>query len=318
MNPNLKKNKSELKAWGGVWTALVTPFDSKERIDKDAFHSLLETQIEAGVEGVVICGTTGESPTLSEDEKKFLIQEAVKKCRKKIRVLAGTGSNCTSDTIGFSQQAQDLGVDGFLVVVPYYNKPSQRGLQKHFESLAEKVKLPILLYNVPGRTIVSLSASTVASLSRHPRIVGIKEASGNMNTLTEMRGALEQSQRKSFTFLTGDDPTYLPFLASGGHGVISVMSNLIPKTAVEMQKKFERGETKAAFELFEMCHSFFNHLFVEANPVPLKYLMGRLKICRPEVRSPLAGMLSENEKRVSASWNELVKQNVLLDKLGAV
>jgi 4-hydroxy-tetrahydrodipicolinate synthase len=287
--------------WEGAFTALATPFTAKGEIDWAAYDRLLERQLRGGVSGVVPCGTTGESPTLTKDEKLKLIEAAVKACKGKALVLAGTGSNNTAQSIEFSKAAADRGVDGLLVVVPYYNKPSQAGLEAHFTAIADSTDKPLILYNVPGRTITSLSAATVGKLAAHPRINGIKEATGNLAVLTEMREQVaKHAPGRAFAWLSGDDPTLLPFMAAGGNGVISVASNILPAAMARLCKG-----GPGALKEFETLFSFFNALFVEANPVPCKVVLQWLGLCESTVRLPLVGLSPESEAKLRRAWEAL-------------
>lgn len=287
--------------WEGAFTALATPFTVKGDVDWAAYERLLERQLRGGISGVIPCGTTGESPTLTKEEKLKLIELAAKACKGKALVLAGTGSNNTMASVELSKAACDHGADGLLIVVPYYNKPSQAGLEAHFTAIADAVEKPVILYNVPGRTITSLTATTVGHLARHPRIIGIKEATGNMAVLTEMREQVARlAPSRAFTWLSGDDPTLLPFLAVGGQGVISVASNILPGAMVRLCKG---GPT--AFKEFETLFAFFNALFVEANPVPCKTVLQWLGLCESAVRLPLVGLAPESEAKLRRAWEAL-------------
>src|SRR5687768_9022909 len=203
----------------GIWTALVTPFNDKNELDLDAYKRILRDQKDAGVTGVIPCGTTGESPTLTEAEKKVLIQTALEELKgSQVKVYAGTGSNDTAQTVAFSKWASDQGVDGLLIVTPYYNKPTQAGLKAHFRAVADAVSCEVMLYNVPGRTGVSLTSDTIAELAEHPRITSIKEATGNPAFTSEIQAALAKAGQKLLIF-SGDDATFLPLLSVGADGV---------------------------------------------------------------------------------------------------
>jgi 4-hydroxy-tetrahydrodipicolinate synthase len=287
----------------GVFTALITPFKNNQ-IDYESLDRLLDQQLAGGVAGVVPCGTTGESPTLSHDEKQRLIKTTVSKCKNKILVIAGTGSNDTTQTIASTKEAEGLGVDAALVVVPYYNKPSQEGLYQHFKAVADSVKIPIILYNVPGRTQISLTAETVARLAEIENIVGIKEASGQLHLLTEIRHALTKRGIKRFTLLSGDDPTLWPFLWAGGHGVISVASNVNPKAVVNLVAAAETDPRQGCIWNDQLI-VYFNILFCEANPVPVKALMAKLHSWSADVRLPLFEMNPANFEKLFAAYQSL-------------
>jgi 4-hydroxy-tetrahydrodipicolinate synthase len=298
-------SKKSSKQFEGVYTALVTPFLADSTVDWKSYDSFIDEQLAAKVHGVVPCGTTGESPTLTSDEKAKLIEIAVKKCKGKAFVIAGTGSNDTAATIEASKKACALGVDGLLIVTPYYNKPSQTAMQAHFLAVAEASSVPIILYNVPGRTGVSLSADTVAKLAQHPKIVGIKEASANMALLSEMRVAVAAATSKPFTFLSGDDVTYWPFLACGGDGVISVASNVLPGCMRLLLECWQDSKLDEGLLLHEKLSAFFNVLFIEANPVPIKALLAYENRMTAKTRMPLGEIAPENFEKLKRVWTAL-------------
>lgn len=285
----------------GVWTALITPFLVDGSIDLASFKRILRDQVDAGVTGVIPCGTTGESPTLSLKEKQTLIQTCLQELKGTgVRVIAGTGSNDTRSTIEFSQWADRLGVDGVLVVTPYYNKPSQAGLEAHFSAIASELKCEMVLYNVPGRTGVSLSAETVCRLAQHPKIRTIKEATGNVALSSEILHQIK-TQRLSLDILSGDDATYLPLLSIGAHGVISVASNLFPRAMVRIQKLMEKGDIKKASEIHQQYYPLFRDLFIESNPVPIKAAMATAGWCQSHVRLPLTALQKNHFDRLQES-----------------
>ncbi|MGK5088006.1 4-hydroxy-tetrahydrodipicolinate synthase [Bdellovibrionota bacterium FG-2] len=285
----------------GVWTALVTPFSTTNELDLKAYRKIIEDQIEAGVAGIIPCGTTGESPTLSQEEKKTLIQTALELATgTPVKVVAGTGSNNTQTTVEFSKWASDQGVAGVLVVTPYYNKPSQAGLEAHFRAVAEAVKCEVILYNVPGRAGVSLTATTIAKLCDHPRITTVKEASANLTFISEVFDMLSLVRRKA-DILSGDDASFLPILSVGGVGVISVSSNLFPRAMVALQTAFEKGKLDEARAIHQKYYPLFRDLFVESNPVPIKYAMAEAGFCLEHVRAPLSSMADESRGKLSQS-----------------
>jgi len=272
----------------GTWTALVTPFSSTGKIDELAWAKLLRLQREAGVAGVVPCGTTGESPTLSVEEKKFLISSAISEFKGTgVGVMAGTGSNNTSEAIELSVWAAGAGVRALLIVTPYYNRPSQAGLESHFRAIADAVDCEIMLYNVPGRTGVSLTADTVVRLSAHPGIRSIKEATGNVSFSSEIRERLLREDRQ-LDILSGDDACFLPLLSVGATGVVSVASNLFPAEMVALQQAYEAGRCKAAQDVHDRYYPLFRDLFVESNPSPIKEALSYVGLCGSTVRAPLA------------------------------
>ncbi len=269
----------------GVMTALVSPFQ-KGALDVASFKKVLRHQIDHGIQGFVVNGTTGESPTLRLEEVKDLLKLAQSEVSGQVPVLLGTGSNSTHKTLEMTRLAADLKADGALVVTPYYNKPPQRGLREHYLTLAKAVEIPIILYNVPGRTAVSMTPETVHELSRHRNIRGIKEASGNLNLLQELKSNSEED----FVFLSGDDESSVDFCLQGGDGVISVLSHVIPKEFVSLIDRAREGDASAASE-FEKYKKLCQWLFVESNPIPVKmalYKMGL--IASPEMRLPLVSL----------------------------
>ncbi len=278
----------------GTFTALVTPFRDG-RIDVTAFEKLIETQIAAGITGVVAIGTTGESPTLSHDEREQAILLAVEIARGRCQVLAGTGSYSTSDAITATLAAEKLGVDGALVVAPYYNKPSQEGLFRHFRAIAQATRLRIMLYNIPGRCGVDINAPTVERLAAEcSNIVSIKEASGSVERVSDLRSRLPEA----FTVLSGDDGLTLPFMAAGAVGVVSVASNLLPAEVCALVHAFESGDLKSAQKIHRRLSGIFKDLFIEPNPVPVKAALAWRGLMSSEVRLPLCEMSTANEKRL--------------------
>ena len=285
----------------GVFTALVTPFNSNNELDLEAFKRILLDQQNAGVAGVIPCGTTGESPTLSRDEKKKLISTALQTLKGSgVKVLAGTGTNDTAETVEFSRWASEQGVDGLLVVTPYYNKPSQAGLTAHFRAVADAVRCEVMLYNVPGRTGVSLTAETVTQLAQHPRITSIKEATSNVAFASEILEQLRNSQC-AMTLLSGDDAAYLPLLSVGAHGVVSVASNLFPRAMVAIQKNFAAGRVAEAASLHQRFYPLFRDLFIDSNPGPIKHAMSYAGWCDARLRPPLAMLSAEHRQKLETS-----------------
>jgi len=285
----------------GVYTALITPFDSSNRLDLNAFKKILLDQKDAGVSGVIPCGTTGETPTLSLDEKKTLISTAIETLKGSgVRVVAGTGSNSTQVTVEFSKWASDQGADGILVVTPYYNKPSQAGLEAHFRAVADAVQCELMLYNVPGRTGVSIAPATVAKLAAHPRIRSIKEATGNVALTSEIMDSL-RTHNVMMDILSGDDATYLPLLCVGATGVVSVASNLFPRAMVAIQKAMDQEKHREAQAIHKRFYPLFRDLFVDSNPVPIKYAMEYVGFCGARIRAPLAPLSTANAEVLRAS-----------------
>jgi 4-hydroxy-tetrahydrodipicolinate synthase len=285
----------------GVWTALVTPFNSSGELDLAAFRKILIDQKEAKVAGVIPCGTTGESPTLTVDEKKTLIRTALDTLKGSgVKVIAGTGSNNTSDTVELSRWASDQGVDGLLVVMPYYNKPTAAGQIAHFTSVADAVRCPIMLYNVPGRTGLGMTAETIAQLAAHPRIRMLKEATANVAFTSEILDALATSGRELMIF-SGDDACFLPLLSVGAVGVVSVASNLFPRGMVAIQRAYESGDVREAARLQSLYYPLFRDLFVESNPGPIKAAMAWMGFGDERMRLPMAAMLPAGRRKLEES-----------------
>jgi len=284
----------------GTFTAVVTPFRNGG-IDVSSFEKLIETQIAAGITGLVAIGTTGESPTLSHDEREQLIRLAVSTANKRCVVLAGTGSNATQHAVADTKIAEKLGVDGALLVAPYYNKPSQEGLFRHFKTIADATSLPIMLYNIPGRCSVDALPETVVRLAKECRnIVSIKEASGSVERVSELRRRLPES----FTILSGDDSLTLPFMAVGAAGVVSVASNLFPAEVCGLVHACEEGDLKSAAKLHRKLLPLFKDLFIEPNPVPVKTALGWRGAMSGEVRLPLCEMSEANQARLRKTLEE--------------
>ena len=279
----------------GTFTALVTPFRNGD-VDVSAFEKLIETQIAGGITGIVAIGTTGESPTLSHKEREQLIRLAVATANKRCLVLAGTGSNATDHAVVDTKLAEKLGVDGALLVAPYYNKPSQEGLFRHFKSIAAVTSLPNMLYNIPGRGGVDIMPGTVVRLAKECRniVMSIKEASGSVERVSDLRRRLPES----FTVLSGDDSLTLPFMAVGAAGVVSVASNLFPSQVCGLVRACESGDFKSATQLHRKLLPLFKDLFIEPNPVPVKTALGWRGVMSGEVRLPLCEMIEVNQARL--------------------
>lgn len=267
----------------GVIPALITPLRDGN-VDAAAFKRLLERQIAAGVHGVVPMGTTGESATLTLDEHKRVVEQCVEIAAGRIRVIAGAGSPSTDKAIEMARFAKTVGADGALVVTPYYNRPSQAGMQAHFEAVADAVQLPILLYNVPGRTGIDLSNETVAALAAHPNIVGIKDATGDVARASWMRANIDGA----FDLISGDDSSYLGYAAHGGVGVISVTTNVAPEAMVALYNAVQAGDFATARSWQERLIGLHKALFLDNSPSPAKYALSRLGLCTEEVRLPLS------------------------------
>jgi 4-hydroxy-tetrahydrodipicolinate synthase len=271
----------------GAITALVTPFSSG-RVDEARLRKNVNFQIEQGIDGLVPCGTTGESPTLSHDEHNRVVDIVVEAAAKRVPVIAGTGSNCTEEALAMTRHAKAAGADGSLQVVPYYNKPTQEGMYRHFMTIAEKVELPIVLYNIPGRCGVAMTPKTVARLAAHPNIVAIKEATGSLDMASEIASLCD------ITILSGDDSLTLPLAAVGGRGVISVLSNIIPARIADLARLANEGNFEDARKLHLELFPLFKGMFIETNPIPIKAAMKLMGMDTAEVRLPLCDLLPES------------------------
>jgi 4-hydroxy-tetrahydrodipicolinate synthase len=278
--------------WGSI-TALITPF-KQGKIDGEALQKNVDWQIDQGTHGLVPVGTTGESPTLSREEHKRVIELCIEAAARRVPVIAGTGSNCTAEAIDFTRHAKDAGADGVLVVTPYYNKPTQEGLYLHFKAMNDCADIPIVIYNIPGRSVVDMSVETMVRLFKLSNIVGVKDATANMARASQQRAALG----KDFIQLSGEDATALGFMAHGGHGCISVTANVAPALCSEFQLACLGGNFKRALELQDQLMPLHDALFVESNPGPVKYAAEKLGLCRAETRLPLAPLTPASKKKV--------------------
>jgi len=285
----------------GTYTALVTPFRDGI-LDEAAFEKLVAHQIKGGVDGIVPVGTTGESPTLDYDEHIRVVELAVKFARGRVPVLAGTGANSTKEAIYLTRRAEEVGADGSLQVAPYYNKPTQEGLYRHFAEIAGHTRLKILLYSIPGRCGVEIGVDTVKRLATDfPNIVGIKEAGGSCDRVSQIRAACGPK----FVILSGDDSLTLPFMSVGAQGVISVASNIVPKDVSKMVKAFAGGDPKAALKLHSRLFPLFRNLFVESNPVPCKAGLAQMGMMTEDVRLPLAPPTQSTRDLMKATLGQL-------------
>ncbi|MDC7674725.1 4-hydroxy-tetrahydrodipicolinate synthase [Asticcacaulis sp. LKC15W] len=274
--------RSSVPLFHGVITALITPFKDGE-VDYAAFEALVEHQIKSGVHGLVPVGTTGETSTLSMAEHKSIVELCVKTAAGRVKVIAGAGSNSTAEALELTQHAKAVGADAALVVAPYYNKPSQEGMYQHYKHLNDNVQIPVMMYNVPGRTVVDLSNATVARLAQLPNIVGIKDATGDLARASMMRLEVPDD----FALISGDDPTLLGYMAHGGHGVISVTSNVAPAQMVELYNAAAAGDFATARSIQDKLINLHKALFYDASPSPTKYALSRLGQCTDEVRLPI-------------------------------
>jgi 4-hydroxy-tetrahydrodipicolinate synthase len=285
----------------GTYTAIVTPFRDGA-IDEAALTQLVEWQIESGITGIVAVGTTGESPTLDPAEHTRVIQLTVKAARGRCQVIGGTGSNSTLEAISLTEDAARAGADAALLVTPYYNKPTQEGLFRHYKAIAERTKLPIILYSIPGRCGIEIAVDTAVRLAREcPNIVCIKEAGGSVERVNQLRAALPAE----FTILSGDDSLTLPFMSVGAEGVISVASNIIPREMVRMVQAFAEGRAAEAGEAHARFYPLFRDLFIEANPIPIKTALSLAGRIAGEFRLPLCEMAPGNAAKLLATLRNL-------------
>jgi 4-hydroxy-tetrahydrodipicolinate synthase len=287
----------------GTHTALITPFTKDGRVDEPRLRQIVEQQVAAGIDGLVPCGTTGESPTLSHEEHNHVIELVVRFAAKRCKVIAGTGSNSTDEAIFMTQYAKKVGADASLQVAPYYNKPSQAGLYAHFRAIAEAVEIPLILYNIPGRCGVDISNDTTARLRRDlPQyIAGLKEATGVVDRVSQLRGMVD----REFCILSGDDSLTLPMMSVGAVGVISVVSNVIPREVTEMTHAALKGDFERAGRIHAKLFPLFKDLFIETNPVPVKAAMAMMGLIEETYRLPLVPLADANRAQVKKTLQAL-------------
>lgn len=287
----------------GAGVAIITPFKG-DKFDKEAYEKLIEFQIENKTQALIVLGTTGEATTISSEEKEEIIKTAVAKVNKRIPVIVGTGSNCTDTAIKSTIQAEGLGADGILLVTPYYNKCTNKGMISHFTEVANSTKLPVILYNVPGRTGVNIPPEVVLEMSKVENVVGIKEASGNVSQVLEIKRLVPED----FKIYSGNDDQIIPIYACGGHGVISVASNVIPKEIQEMCEAFMSGDVEGALKLQLDYKKFIDLLFCEVNPIPVKAALHEMKYIENELRLPLTPMEESTRNKLV---HEMKKLNII-------
>ena len=287
--------------FSGTGTALVTPFRRDGALDELALRGLILRQIGAGIDFLVPCGTTGESPTLTREEHRRVVEIAVKVAQGKVPVLAGAGGYNTAEVIARARELAEIGVDGILSVTPYYNKPTQEGLYQHFRAIAQAVPLPIILYSVQGRTGVNIEPATVKRLAELENVVGIKEASGNISQMAAILNVVPED----FLVLSGDDAITLPLMALGGCGVISVVSNEIPAEMTELTRLASKGDFAGAREIHRRHHPLMEINFVESNPIPVKAALAEMGLLEPVWRLPLVPPKAENHERIRAVLESL-------------
>jgi len=288
----------------GAYTALVTPMTSAGDVDYDGFRKLVAFQIENGISGLVPLGTTGETPTLERDEQDRLIAISVEETKKRVPIIVGVGSNSTRHTIANAKRAKELGADAVLVVTPYYNKPTNEGIYRHFAAVADAVDVPILIYNIVGRTAKNIDVATMERLSRIPSVIGVKESAGDIGQIGDIVRSVAQARAaegRFFSVLSGDDSFTLPLCAMGGDGVVSVVSNLVPSRVAELAAACLSGDYAKARELHYGLLPFFKGAFVETNPIPIKAAMGWAGLPAGPTRLPLCEMEKASEPKVRAS-----------------
>ena len=281
----------------GSLVALITPMNQDGSINYEQLRDLIDWHIENGTDGIVAVGTTGESATLPVEEHLAVIEATVKHVNKRVPVIAGTGANNTVEAIALSKAAEQAGADYTLSVVPYYNKPSQEGIYQHFKAIAEATSIPMIIYNVPGRTVVSMSNDTILRLAEIPNIIGVKEASGNIGNNIELINSVPEG----FAVLSGDDPTGLPFMLCGGHGVVTVAANVAPKLFADMCRAALEGNIATARRLNEQLIPIYNTMFCEPSPAAPKWGLSLLGKCEPHVRLPLVALTEAGQAKVRAA-----------------
>jgi 4-hydroxy-tetrahydrodipicolinate synthase len=295
----------------GVYTAIVTPFTKDGQIDWGAFDKLLQRQALAEVDGVVITGTTGESPTLSVDEKVSLYRRARAFLPTNIKVMAGTGGNDTRQSVELSKLAQDAGVDSLLIVTPPYNKPTREGLYAHYDAIGKAVRIPLCLYHVPSRTGQRLSPEDLAYICSLPQVTAVKEASADLSLFSK---AVNLTQGQA-DYLSGDDFTFLPTLAAGGQGVISVVTNIFPRAFVQLTRRFRRGDTDGALAIHQAIFTSMECLFLESNPGPAKYVLASQGLIQDSLRLPLVSVQQATAQRLNECFEQTKRK---LEELGAL
>jgi 4-hydroxy-tetrahydrodipicolinate synthase len=296
----------------GSIVAIVTPFSATNRggpasggqnlvVDEKKLRDLVDFQVKNGTSGIVPCGTTGESATLSFEEHERVIEIVIQQAKKRIPVIAGTGSNSTEEAIKLTKHAAKAGADASLQVSPYYNRPTQKGLYEHFKKIADSVEIPIILYNIAGRTGVNIEPETIAKLAQDCKnIVAVKEASGSLDQMSRIR----QLSPKEFILISGDDSLTLPVLSIGGAGIISVVANIVPSETAELVSAFEKGDLKKARDLHFKLLPLVKAVFLETNPIPIKTAMGLLGMCEPDLRLPMCGMSEDNLNKLKMALKD--------------
>jgi len=284
----------------GSMTALVTPFRNGA-VDMNALDDLVERQIAQGTHALVICGTTGESPVLTPDEHAAIVERCIAVVKGRVPVISGTGSNCTAKTIEMTQHAKNAGADAALIVAPYYNKPTQEGLYAHYRTVANAVDIPIILYNIPGRSVVDIKNETMMRLAKIPNIIGVKDATSDLTRPAQVRETIGAD----FIQLSGEDATVIDFLAAGGHGCISVTSNVAPELCAQMHNAWIAGDKDTARTINDKLMPLHNAMFCETSPAPAKYALSKLGLCTDEMRLPLVSASPFARKEVDVAMNNV-------------
>ncbi len=293
--------KGELK---GVYPALITPFKKNGEVDIAGFRKNIDYVIEGGVSGIVPCGCTGEAATLSFEEQKLLLEVAVDQANGRVPVIGGSGSNNTSEAVELTKYAKDAGATAAMLITPYYNKPGDAGQILHYKTVAEKVDIPIILYNVPSRTGINMKPSVVAELAKIDNIIGIKEASGNPAQAAEII-ELTRNNKKPFTVLSGDDNLTIPIMSYGGRGVVSVVANILPREVSQMVDCYLKGDFKKALDVYYKLAPIMRGLFIETNPIPVKAAASMMGLAAGPLRPPLTTMAPENQQKLKAMLEAL-------------
>lgn len=284
----------------GYSPALITPFKNG-KVDEKAYGDLIEFQIKNGSLGLVPVGTTGESPTLTHDEHKFVVELCIEAAAGRVPVIAGAGSNSTSEAVEFSLHAKKAGADAILIVTPYYNKPTQEGLKAHYLEIANNVDIPLFIYNIPGRSVINMSNETMAELAKHPNIIGVKDATSDITRPTNMRNLAGAN----FIQLSGEDGNILPFLAAGGHGCISVTANIAPRLCADLFEAWDKGDMAKALEIHQKLMPLHDAMFCTTSPGPVKYAAELLNICSSETRLPMVPIDDASKKQVEKALAQI-------------
>jgi 4-hydroxy-tetrahydrodipicolinate synthase len=282
-----------------TYTALITPFQNN-KIDEKALKNLVEFQIKNGVDGIVPCGTTGESPTLSHDEHNLVIELCIKFAKGRVKIMAGTGSNSTQEAVEMTKHAKKIGANSCLIVAPYYNKPTPEGVFQHFKEL-DKCGIPLYIYNIPGRSVINISDENLARIAELKNVVGIKDATGDLARVASLRLLI----KKKFAYLSGEDATAVGFNAMGGTGVISVTSNIAPKLVSSLQNATAKGDYKTALKIQDQLTALHAAMFCETNPIPIKYAASLMGLCENEVRLPLCQPSKAAQDRIKSEMKKL-------------